>query len=617
MNPLGRLVVVSTPDLPSLRKALGKVAGGPFSWAYLGQSVWASRQAGEGLREYGTQIDIAERFHQAAEDLRGLYLQYAYQVGRQLNSLRWWITSVAQKNTYICKTFHQTCYLKVGLELTKPCQGPEPLVLVTEDRPVLQALVLNLPRIGEVRTEAIGPYRSPFLQNFRDFAKIAVRRLYFILREGYRILQCRRMLPRSVLGRQPITILVSYATQDTIKRGPRYHEAYFGDLAAELNTASPDRATALMPIILRDASFRDALRQLQDSAIPALIPYQHLGLLDLGRAAWASLSRAPAPPSWPDLAEMDVSPLLNEELRSYWISNRAADTLLMAAVVRRWKLAGLVIAQIIFVYENQPWERAICWQIRNLFPETRLVGYQHARVPRMMLNFYLATGGEPEAPQPDWVVTVGRHSANMLSNDGHHPSRVRVGGALQMQGLQASTAQEYKPWDRASGATVLVTTSNGPEEALELVEMAVNLVEGDRRIKVVLKCHPLLPFSRINSILGASLPSHVELSDRPVDQLMRESSVMVYSGTTVCIQALVLGLPLIHLRPSFDFDMDPLETTPHARLEATNLEELRQQVDWLLDNRESYIAQHRGEWSNLAAQMYGPVTQETIGAFLD
>ena len=116
--------------------------------------------------------------------------------------------------------------------------------------------------------------------------------------------------------------------------------------------------------------------------------------------------------------------------------------------------------------------------------------------------------------------------------------------------------------------------------------------------------------------MGVQLPSHVEQSEQPVTDLIRNSSIMVYSGSTVCIQALVLGVPMIHLRPSFDFDLDPLETTPNARLEASSLEEMREQVSWLLENRDSYIAQHRDEWSALAKEMYGPVTKETVNAFL-
>jgi hypothetical protein len=92
---------------------------------------------------------------------------------------------------------------------------------------------------------------------------------------------------------------------------------------------------------------------------------------------------------------------------------------------------------------------------------------------------------------------------------------------------------------------------------------------------------------------------------------------MVYSGSTVCIQALALGLPVVHVRPRFDLDLDPLETAPDLRLGATGLEKLRQKVLWLLCHTDEYITQHRERWNRFVDEMYGPVTEQTFLAFVE
>jgi surface carbohydrate biosynthesis protein (TIGR04326 family) len=291
--------------------------------------------------------------------------------------------------------------------------------------------------------------------------------------------------------------------------------------------------------------------------------------------------------------------------------------LLMVPLVRRWASLGPSITRIIYLYENQPWERALCWEVKRSLPNTVLVGYQHARVPRLMLNFYLAPGGEGKAPLPDRVVTVGRHTARILSAGGYEPERIRVGGALQLQNLLALRPQGSKLPASANGTTVLVAPSNSPEEAAELLHLAVRLFDGNEGVRIAIKCHPLLPFQKVSSSIGGQLPKHVEVSDDPLSDLMLKSCVMVYSGSTVCVQALALGLPVVHVRPQFDFDLDPLETVPDLRLEATGLEELRQKVLWLLDHRDEYIAQHRERWNRFVDDMYGPVTQQTFLAFVE
>ena len=92
---------------------------------------------------------------------------------------------------------------------------------------------------------------------------------------------------------------------------------------------------------------------------------------------------------------------------------------------------------------------------------------------------------------------------------------------------------------------------------------------------------------------------------------------MVYTGSTVSVQAMALGLPAVHLRPQFDLDLDPLEAVPEVRLEAVGLEELREKVDWLLEHRDEYIAEHRESWSGLVDDMYGAVTEESFRQFVD
>ena len=116
--------------------------------------------------------------------------------------------------------------------------------------------------------------------------------------------------------------------------------------------------------------------------------------------------------------------------------------------------------------------------------------------------------------------------------------------------------------------------------------------------------------------LGARLPAHVTVSEEPITALMQSSSIMVYTSSLVCVQALALGLPVIQVKNQFDFDTDPLETVPDLRLEAASLTELREKVSWLLKHREEYIALHSQEWRTTVEDIYSPVTEETVDAFV-
>ena len=433
------------------------------------------------------------------------------------------------------------------------------------------------------------------------------------------MIQSRRMIRRADLPNEPVTVIIGSVHSGNVNQGRDFHKSSFGDLSARLGELGC--SVAMAPMILRDVPYREALRRVQNVTAPLLVPHRYLRLRDLLWAVISTWRRIPLREPLPPLDGMDISALVKEDLRLHWISNRAADALLMAALTRRWADLGIPIARIIYKYENQPWERALCWGAKRYLPQSKLVGYQHARAPLLYLNYYLAPGEETVAPLPDRVVTIGEHTARLLSSDGYGPGRIRVGGALHIPGLDARRRPTGESLIPASDATVhapvLVACSYGLEEASELADLAARLFDEDDGVGVVIKCHPAMPFRNCQQLMRGPLPKHVRVSEEPITDLISKSSIMVYTGSMVCVQALAAGLPVIHLRPEFDLDLDPLGAVPEVRPEATGLEELRQQVKWLLTCREEYITQQQDRWASVVDEIYGPVTQETYRAFID
>ena len=600
-------------DPASIDSVLRRLPEGPFSWTYLGQDAANYYRARKIFQSRGAYLETAHRFDQAAESLREPYLSYIYGIGVRLRSLRWWLTSVSYRSGYVSTVFHQACYLRVALDLVRSWEGPGPLVLVMADRPVRTALERNMGGGESPRVRWVGPRRTFPLRPVFDVVSMLAHRAFIAGREAAWLLRARRMIPRPYVPNEPTTLLVSWANSGNLRNGGEFHRSFFGDTADKLSEMG--NRVAVVPMVLPDVPYRWALHQLREAPIPLMVPHRYLGLMDLVRAVASSFARPPFPRSIPEFSEMDISVLIREDLRTHWVSNQVVDALLVAAVVRRWAGLGASISRIIYTYENQPWERALCWETRRSLPEAVLVGYQHSRVPRMLLNYYLAPGGETEAPLPDRVVTVGEHTARMLSADGYGPI-IRVGGALQMQSVLGLRSRTDKETERQDGAPVLVAGGNGFGETAELLDLAFQLFAEDDGVPIVVKCHPIMPFEKVSGSIRP-LPKNVQVSDEPIEELMLKSSLMVYTGSTVCIQALALGLPVVHVRPQFDFDLDPLEAVPEARLEARGPDELREKVRWILDHRQEYRAQNRDLWNRVVEEMYGTVTDHSYRAFVE
>jgi len=608
------MIFVCPPDTKNLNSVYSQVSGSPFFWAYLGQSMPDANRTKHRFQEKGTAVDTNGGFHRAANTLRGPFLQYLYDIGERLDSLSWWTSSTSCRNGVTSKSFQEICYLKAALELLKKWDGPGNLVLVL-GKSALPSLAQNLDPVKRKETTIVGLPRPPFLPTVSGAFKMVVHRAFFIIRESFRIIRSRKQIDRPILNNRPTTIIFCWATKDNIRQQSDFYKSFYGDLAEELENRG--HQIAFVPMIWKELNYSDAIVSLSQGPRPVLVPHRYLSWMDLLRIAFSSAGKPPIPAFLPLFEGINLQVVLDADRRGHWISNAAADALVTKYIIQKWADLGFSIDRFIYLFENQPYERALCWQARQSFPQAALVGYQHGRAPLMAINMYQATGGEKATPQPDWVVTVGRHTARLLARDGTSPGRVVAGGALQMGDFFRLRNQRGTATQRPECPTVLVGISSRLEEAAELVDAAISLFSSDEGIKVILKCHPVMPFEDFAFLISQPLPPHIEISSEPIQELMLRSSVMIYTSSVTCVQALALGVPTVHLRSQFDVNMDPLELVLGSQAKALDIVELQEKVRWMLNNREEYVTQSQDQWDLIVNDMYGPVTEDTYNAFLD
>ncbi|MFQ5875040.1 MAG: hypothetical protein ACE5JL_14765, partial [Dehalococcoidia bacterium] len=135
---------------------------------------------------------------------------------------------------------------------------------------------------------------------------------------------------------------------------------------------------------------------------------------------------------------------------------------------------------------------------------------------------------------------------------------------------------------------------------------------------VILKCHPLMPFRRIARALGlAPLPEHIQVSEEPLERLLQEGGVMVYSTGLSCIEALDLGVPVVHLQPDLNLDLDPLDFAPEVRPSVRTPRELAAAVEHIVRDRQSLVTTYGEQWRTVVQQLLGEVSEETYALFLE
>ena len=128
----------------------------------------------------------------------------------------------------------------------------------------------------------------------------------------------------------------------------------------------------------------------------------------------------------------------------------------------------------------------------------------------------------------------------------------------------------------------------------------------------------MLNFNRLKKIMKKiKIPLHFTVVDQPLNELLINSDVMIYTTTTACIEAMALGVPFVHLRSSgLRLDMDILEHVHDVGFSARTPGELRDMVEKILMMNEEKLNSERERWVHEAYDLFEPLDEELFEKFI-
>ena len=314
------------------------------------------------------------------------------------------------------------------------------------------------------------------------------------------------------------------------------------------------------------------------------------------------------------LAGIDLSPVLKEALQ--WDLGRGGyfyNQLVYYAAKRYGERTSPSI--LIYPFEMKSLEKMLLIGIREGSPKCSIVGYQHTSITKRHTTFMLAPRECESVPLPDFVVTVGDITQRHLSEKGRYPTGFfRVGAAFR---------QSQRPLSRGSHAIgrelrLLLALSSSRRELIEAVNMLCNLVNVRNDILIGVRPHPEFPLSLLPSRLRDSLNDRFQdFTETSLTENLEWCDAVIYISSTVALESLMVGKPVINLRISDSIDPDPLLGDPPLRYKVRSKEEMIHVCDelrkWLLrDNLSDQMAA-----SSYVQNYLRPPTSRDIDAFFE
>jgi len=539
----------------SVKAASGLLRPG-YSWMYLGSNIQTDAAVQRILPLGGRRILIADDIREYSRKYREEYIQAVGRLMRDPDDRFWWASRVSEKNLNVSGILLNFCFIASCIAHAETEGGQ--ILVVCESRGVAESLLANFAARG-LKARYVGGNPLPAI--FGQAAGVVsglCRVVWFAVQYSLRTLAAR-LFPLAA-GRQdvladpthPWVVLHKLTDARSFIRPGSCRDVYFGDLGSRLRKAGV--SVCYLVDVLPTYSYLRSMRQLARVKHPCIYLEEFITPLDVFSAAFLFRRPALCNPQEFSIGTISLAHVLEEDLQKGFFDIRSRQALLCRAAARNLGRHASV-SRFIFTFENHVWEKMFCAGFREVSSRAVLVGYVHSAATIIYTSYSISVAERGAVPLPDRIVTNGRRGAEILRATGFPPALLTVGGALRFPQFSHATGPQAAAPADGSPKKIVVVVSAGIDEALEIIHSAVHALGGDERFRVVLKFHPITPFSQVRNHTG-ELPGNFSVSEEPVGTLLSDAAACIYTSSTVAIEAYAMNIPVIHVGSEYRIDLD-------------------------------------------------------------
>lgn len=255
------------------------------------------------------------------------------------------------------------------------------------------------------------------------------------------------------------------------------------------------------------------------------------------------------------VAGVDVTVVLRNYLtKRYALEGLRKNQISLLALRRLFKTFD--VEEIYMPFENNSWQKLLSRTARERKPPIPTRAFQHAQVALNSTRLFLGRKEAEAAPMPDRIFTLGAYTRDFLVNRKRYPAERTIPACALRQDRLPSTN------GHRSGRRQLLACLWTRRRSAELLRFLTAARLSEAEWSVCVRPHPVQPLERIQKRLDGPLPSAFHVSSSTLLDDLEHSDVVLYSGTTACLDALAVGLPVVNVEfddfitpdPLFDFD---------------------------------------------------------------
>ncbi len=478
------------------------------------------------------------------------YLDLIASLGSQNKTIYWWAGCLSEKNPLNSKLFERLykmiCFNNIITKIESN------IMVICSDEVLKEQIILNYRKEYIVNCGRRNRYRYYF-KNVVCKIKGIFSQLSTAVRECGKLLLCRILLrnKKSLINNKDNYIVIRTWVDHRNYKDKTYEDSYFKSLPGFLS--SHDEKVVTFAGIISD--YKKIIARFKNDSGNLIIPTNlYIKITDIFRCLFSTYFSRPRIETNITLDNVDVTFLFCAETSKDIIGTSFFGNLMNYYYCLRLAQA-IDVKTFIYTFENYAWEKMSILGIRKASSKAVIIGFQHAFVSKNSFKYFPGSGEEKIIPLPDKIVTMGRQTQEIMRRLGSYPNSIFSTGCALRQEYIFSLNE--LPRNQNGGIFVPLTiTVNDSVKVFQFLFKAG--LDGSHE-EVYFRFHPATPVKTVLSNLGFCLPENFIISDNPpMQKEIERCSVVLYTWTTVCLEALKMGRPVIYLDVNYPLEVDPL-----------------------------------------------------------
>ncbi|MCP4608391.1 MAG: hypothetical protein GY845_06740 [Planctomycetes bacterium] len=562
--------------------------------------------------------NLSGKFHGALTEIHQSFLDMFADLNKQHDSLTWWGTHLASRNSASTPLLRNIIYLCCARDILDESNGSNRRVVFIAESP---ALMDSISKLASEKGLRVG-YPARIRMKIAQYSRLGLVYLKRTMDFFWRNSQSRRAAFREL---NPLTVkkpektgrvvIRTWITKGTFRDNGEFNDRNFGVLPAWLRSQGYEVWTLPMFFNL-PGSDREVYRLMAIQGDPYLIPHHYLKLIDYIDIYRMGFKQLRIKLKKVMLESMDVTALFREVQLLQGFNPELLTLNLCFPLLKRLNEAGFHVDTFYYPFENNVSEKPFIIGIRHNFAQAKTVAYQHTVWYPEQLGMFLSSKEAATHPISDRIVCSGPIYQGVLEEAGFPREILKPGPNLRFTSV--SDHRVAKKQSASKQKIVLLPLPYEKNLACELifkVKIALDSVSG---YIAYIRTHPLLPKTELQDFLNEIEMTRVEFADSGTMQdWLSKAYVVVSPGASVTIlESAAMGVPVIRVLPDNTFFYDPIAWSSYPVQPVSMAEGIAHSlhtINEMLD-RDAGIFDSIGE--QVLADYFAPVDEDGLNAFL-